>query len=648
MCYSLNFVSASMEEIRKRFIQILFVLVGIIYLVRLFYLQVIDDSLQGAAEDNAILKVVQIPPRGQLYDRHGKLIVYNTPVYDLYITPKKAKVADTTAFCELLDITRPAFDSLTALAKEYSNIKPSVFLRQLSVEDFARVQDRMVDYPGFSFNRSAFRSYPAQSLANTIGYVAEIDKKALENQEEEYYRQGDYIGKSGLEKYYEAVLRGQRGVKYIMVDVHGVEKGAYKAGRMDSTATAGKDLHTSIDLELQQYVESLFGNKVGSMVAIEPATGEILAMVSAPTYDPNLLSGRQYSKNYRRLLMDPYKPLINRPLQGSYRPGSTFKIIQALIALNEGVITPSSVFGHAGAPVKCHGHPGLNGVHGAIQFSCNPYFYFVFRKLIYNNDESNIFKKSAIGLEKWHDYVEKFGIGTKLGVDLPYETSGSLPNVKYYNKVYKGEYTWKFSNIYSLSIGEGELLISPIKLANLAATVANRGWYITPHLVRGIGSKNGKPLEQFQEKHSVGIDPRHFEVIVGGMADAVRAGTVFGIAKAPDIEICGKTGTSQNKRGEDHSIFIGFAPKHNPKIAVACFVDNAGWGGKAAATIANLAIEKYIKRRVDRPASETWIKSQNYLMKIPKALLKTPKDSLNKYKAPKPQPKVIAQLTKKE
>ncbi|MFN8357315.1 MAG: penicillin-binding protein 2 [Spirosomataceae bacterium] len=633
-----------MEESRKFIIQVLFTLVGVIYLIRLFYLQVIDDSSQWAAENNAIIKEVQIPPRGQIYDRYGKLIVYNTPVYDLYITPKKVKMADTLAFCKLLDLTRTEFDSLASAAKAYSRIKPSIFMRQLSVEDYAKIQDRMVDFPGFTFERSSFRSYQAQSMANAVGYVAEIDKKTLDNQEEEYYRQGDYIGKSGLEKYYEAELRGQRGVKYIMVNVHGVEKGSYKNGEMDSTAIAGKDLYTSIDLEVQKYCESLFQNKVGSLVAIEPKTGEVLAMVSAPTYDPNLLAGRQYAKNYARLLKDPYKPLINRPLQGYYRPGSTFKTIQALVGLQEGVITPSSVYGHAGAPMKCHGHPGVGGLAGAIQYSCNPYFYFVFRKLIYNNDESNLFKKSAIGLEKWHSYVEKFGIGQKLGVDLPYEVSGNLPDVDYYNKIYKGEYTWKFSNIYSLSIGEGELLISPIKLANLSAIIANKGWYITPHLVKAIGNKNTKPLPKYQEKHYVGIDEHHFDVVLEGMKGAVRAGTVYAHSKVPDIEVAGKTGTSQNKRGDDNAIFICFAPANDPKIAIACFVDNAGFGGNAAAGIATLTLEMYLKRHVDRKAEETSMREKNYMIKVPKPL-GAKKDSL---KTSKPLPikkTVIAQTS---
>ncbi len=631
-----------MDESRKLAIQVLFGFIAIVFLIRLFYLQVIDDSSQWAAENNAILKEVQVPPRGQIYDRYGKLIVYNTPVYDLYITPKKVKISDTASFCQLLSLTRPEFDSLTAAAKVFSKIKPSVFLRQLSVEDFAKIQDRMVDYPGFTFERSSFRSYQAQSLANAAGYVAEIDKKTLENQEEEYYRQGDYIGKSGLEKYYEPQLRGQRGVKYIMVNVHGVEKGAYKNGALDSVAIAGQDLHTSIDIDVQKYCESLFQNKVGSLVAIEPKTGEILAMVSSPTYDPNLLAGRQYAKNYSRLLKDPFKPLINRPLQGYYRPGSTFKTIQALVGLQEGVITTSSVFGHAGAPMKCHGHPGVGGLSGAIQYSCNPYFYFVFRKLIYNNDESNLFKKSAIGLEKWHSYVEKFGFGQKLGVDLPYEVSGNLPTVNYYNKIYKGEYTWKFSNIYSLSIGEGELLVNPIKLANLSALIANKGWYITPHLVKAIGNKRNKPLPQFQEKHYVGIDERHFDVVIQGMKGAVRAGTVYAHSKVPDIEVAGKTGTSQNKRGDDNAIFICFAPADNPKIAIACFVDNAGFGGNAAAGIATLTLEMYLKRRVDRKAEEESMRAKNYMIKVPKPL-GTKKDSLKTVKPTSLKKPVIAQ-----
>lgn len=631
-----------MEDNRKYIIQGLFVLVACIYLIKLFYIQVIDTGYDAAAADNAIEEVVQIPYRGQVYDRFGKLIVYNTPVYDLFITPKKARVPDTLRFCSLLGITRHEFDSLSQAAFKYSKVKPSLFLRQLSVEDFARIQDSMVDYPGFTFETSNFRTYTAPTLANALGYTAEISPKQLEEQEEQgenYYRQGDYVGKSGLEKQYEEILRGRKGIKYIMKDVKGVVKGPWRGGEKDLPSVPGQNLYTGLDLEVQRYADSLFQHKMGSMVAIDPKTGEIIAMASSPTYDPKLLSGRLYSKNYGRLALDPYKPLINRALQGFYRPGSTFKLIQSLVALQMGAITPGTAYSHAGAPMKCHGHPSLNSLHMAVQYSCNPYYYHVFRKVINENEGTTPFKKAAIGLKKWGDYVSRFGIGQKLGVDLPYEAKGKLPDVEFYNKVYKGELTWKFSNIYSLSIGEGELLISPIKMANVAAIIANRGWYITPHVVRAIGDPKGKPLPEYLEKHEVGIDREHFEPVIQGMQDAVERGTVSRRAIVPGIAICGKTGTSQNKRGKDSSIFICFAPREDPKIAVACFVDNGGFGGVAAAPIATFVVEKYLNRKIDpsRKAFEQQFMDTNFIQNVPMA--EKPATPAPKPATPQPAPK---------
>jgi penicillin-binding protein 2 len=351
-------------------------------------------------------------------------------------------------------------------------------------------------------------------------------------------------------------------------------------------------------------------------------------MVSAPTYDPSLLSGRNYSKYYGKLLLDPNKSLLNRALQAQYRPGSTFKLIQSLIGLQDGVITPSSVFPCGGTPFDCHGH-GPGNLRYAIQFSLNPYFYNVFRRIVYNNPEPNIFKKSAIGLTRWDAYVAKFGIGQKLGIDLPNERRGRLPDVEYYNtKRYKGPFTWKFSNIYSLSIGEGELDITPLKMANVAAIIANRGWYITPHIVKGV-EKVGNITPEYKTKHETGIASRHFAPVIGGMYDVVYGGTASG-AKMADIEMCGKTGTSENKKGETHAIFIAFAPIDNPKIAIAVFVENAGSGGSHAAPIASLMIEKYLKRRVDRQAYETQIMNRSYLMNIPKSSANAPSPAIAK------------------
>ncbi|MFN4145613.1 MAG: penicillin-binding protein 2 [Runella sp.] len=626
-----------MSEGKKYYVYGLFVMVGVIYLLRLLYLQVLDNTYETSS--NSIKAIPDIPMRGQIYDRHGKLIVYNTLVYDLYVTPNKAKVRDTLAFCRLLGIERANFDSLMKAAKDYSRVKPSLFMRQLSKEDFARIQDAMVDYPGFEYQKSSVRTYSQPTLAHALGYVSEISKKQLEAQEYPYYRQGDLIGQNGLEKFYEEQLRGRRGVRYVMQDVNGVVKGSWKDGELDTIAVAGQNLYTSIDLDLQQYADSLMQHKAGAVVAIEPATGEVLAITSAPSYDPALFATRDFSKNYAKLALNPYRPLLNRAVMGNYRPGSTFKTVQALVAMQEGVIGPRSVFSHAGAPVKCHGHGGIAGVHSAIQYSCNPYFYHVFRRLIYANAEKNTFKASAIGLKKWHQYSEKFGFGHKLGVDLPSEAIGKLPDHKYYDKIY-GEQRWKFSNIYSLSIGEGELLITPLKLANLAAILANRGWYITPHLVKGI-DKNNNPLPDYTVKHQTGIDRAYFEPIVDGMEMAVVRGTVSRGAIIPDVQMCGKTGTSQNKKGKDHSIFIAFAPKYNPKIAIAVFVENAGFGGFAAAPVASLIIEKYLKGEVKRKAYEQeWI-NRNFLQNVilPKSPPSAPAPS--KPSPPKPENTIV-------
>ena len=621
-----------MFEGRRLILFTVFVSIGLVFIGKLFYLQLIDDTYEKAADNNAIRKIIQVPFRGEVYDRHGKLIVYNTPVYDVYITPRKAVVQDTNRFCRLFGVTRGYFDSVTKQAFAYSRVKPSLFIKHLTKEDFARIQDAMVDYPGFSITTTAFRTYQSNAFSNALGYVAEINPNSLKDQRDDYYRQGDYVGISGLESYYEDVLRGQRGVKYRMVNSNGVEKGDYKKGKLDVEPVAGKNLYTSIDIRLQEYADSLMMHKVGSVVAIEPSTGEILAMVSAPSYNPSLLAGRNFSKYYQKLALDPLKPLINRPPSAYYRPGSTFKLVQALVGQQLGIISANSVFGHAGAPVKCHGHnTSHNDLHNAIQWSCNPYFYHAFRKILYDGTTGDTYERSAQGLQRWSELVANFGFGRKLGVDVSNEKKGILPNVDYYNKVYKGENTWKFSNIYSLSIGEGELVVSPLKMANFAAIIANRGWYIPPHLVKGVGEK--RSMDPFYKNPvSVGVDAKYFPVVIRGMQDAVLHGTVGADGRIPDITMCGKTGTSQNQKGKDHSIFIAFAPKDNPKIAIAVFVENAGFGGFAAAPIASLIVEKYLKGRVDRKAVETKFMNMSYLANVTynRPVKKNTSDSLRK------------------
>ncbi|WP_221393118.1 penicillin-binding protein 2 [Dyadobacter sp. NIV53] len=598
----------------RRFVIIgFFVIIGLIYLSRLFYLQVLDESYSIVSSSNSIKRVIEIPFRGQIYDRTGKLIVYNTPVYDLLVTPYKARVDDTLRFCKVLGIERRDFDSLMAAASAYSRVKPSLFLRQLSKEDFASIQDVMVDYGGFQFAKSSLRTYTAPTLANTLGYVSEITKGQLEKQEEPYYRQSDYIGQSGIEKIYENELRGKRGTKFVMQNVSGVYKGPWKGGELDTMAVAGANLYSGIDLEVQQYADSLMVNKVGSVVAIDPKTGEIISMVSAPTYDPKILANRYFSKNYSALIQNPFKPLFNRPVMASYRPGSTFKLIQALIGLQEGVITPGSGFNHANCPMHCHNHPATSTVALGVTHSCNPYFYNVFRRIVYSNNITNTFKASAVGLQEWHDRVSKFGIGQQLGIDLPSERKGNLPDKNYYDKIY-GENRWKFSNIYSISIGEGEILITPLKMANVAAIIANRGYYYTPHVITGVGD-NKKLDEKYKVRHETGVSPHNFDPVIEGMLGAVEGGTARR-SRVEGIQIAGKTGTSQNKKGDDSSIFIAFAPIDDPKIAIAVFVENAGAGGSAAAPIANLIIEKYLTRKITNKALEKKMFEANFLGKV--------------------------------
>ena len=617
-----------MTDQRKYFIYAFFALTGLIYLSRLFYLQILDKTYETAT--NSIRTVVEIPFRGLIYDRKGKTMVYNTPVYDLYVTPKKVKISDTLAFCNLLGITRTGFDSVMTQARTYSKHRPSLFLDNLTKEEYARVQDAMVDYSGFEFVKSAVRSYETTTMSNALGYVSEVSEKQIEDQETEYYRSGDLIGQSGLEKFYEEALRGQRGVHYVMRDVNGVEKGSWKNGAMDTLMVAGQNLHTSINLELQQYCDSLLKNKVGAIVAIEPASGEILAIASGPTYDPNLLASRDFSKNYTQLYRNPYKPLYNRAIQSYYRPGSTFKTVQALVAMQEGAIGEGSVFTHAGCPMGCHCRgKGSGGVRSAIQWSCNAYFYHTFKRMIYLNGAKNVFKASEIGIGQWSDHVKRFGFSGRLGIDLPSEGRGILPDVPYYDK-YLGKGQWRFGQIYSVSIGEGEVTITPLKVANLAATIANRGWFITPHIVRGIG-KDNNPLPQFKEKHETNINKHYYEVVIDGMERAVVAGTTNKAAILPGVQICGKTGTSQNKYGEDHAIFMAFAPKYNPKIAVAVFVENAGYGGTHAAPLASLIIEKHLNGVVKRQKMSEQFINKNYMGRVVIIPERTKKDTTSKH-----------------
>ncbi|SFU02684.1 penicillin-binding protein 2 [Algoriphagus locisalis] len=599
-----------MNDQRPVVIIIFVFIVGAVLLTKLFMIQVMDDSFMKRAERNAIQRIVDHPYRGLVYDRNGKLLVYNNPIFDLMIVPKEFEVGDTTRFLELFKISKEQLIESYQAARNYSPVKPSTFIKQISTNDFARIQDFLIDYPGLFIMTRSVRSYPNPIASHALGYIGEISGRQLERDSSGYYVQGDYVGLSGMERFYEDQLRGQKGVKYKMVNVRGIDKGPFKDGEYDTASVAGHNINSSIDMELQKYGEMLMMGKTGSVVAIEPKTGEILSMISAPFYDPNSLTGSDFGKNYTELNKLETKPLFNRPIMATYPPGSIFKIVQSLIGLQEGILTPETTFACNKSLVACHNHPSPVNLFGAIRNSCNPYYHQAFRQIINQEVSSNTYKDTEIGLDEWRDHVLKFGLGGQLGVDMPNEKIGDVPSSKYYNRVY-GEGRWKYSTIYSLSIGQGELLVTPLQMANLAAIFANKGYYYTPHLIRAIDGDNTKIPAEYQTKHMVGVDAHHFDMVQDAMAEALYGTATRAIMK--DIQIAGKTGTAQNPHGEDHSVFIAFAPKDNPQIAIAVYVENAGWGGRAAASTASLMIEKYLKDSISRPALEEYVLAGNFI-----------------------------------
>jgi penicillin-binding protein 2 len=601
-----------MNEGRREILQIVFVLTGIIFLVKLFFVQIIDDRYAELADSNAITREIEYPFRGLISDRNGKLLVYNTPEYDLHIVTREINTFDSVRFCDVFDMTRDElrlrFKELYA-RKEYSRDKPTVFIRQLSHFDFAKIQERIDEFSGLYIQSRTTRAYTTKAMANVLGYVSEISKNQLDRDSLHFYKQGDYVGQSGLEAYYESVLRGKRGVKFKYKDVKGVEKGSLKEGSYDTLSIPGDNLITTIDLTLQEYGEFLMNGKVGSLVAIEPSTGEILSIISGPSYDPSMLTGRSFSSNFMLVSSDTSKPLFTRPLMAMYPPGSIFKIIQSLIGLQEGVLTYDTRFPCDKSVVNCHNHPGPADLHGAIQYSCNPYFFSSFRRIINQNKSPNTFVDSRIGLDHWREYVSRFGLGAPLQVDLPSEKGGQIPSSRLYNRIY-GENRWKFSTIYSLSIGQGEMLVTPIQMANLATIIANKGYFYTPHLVKQI--EGGQIDERFRVRHETGIDTAYYSFVQDAMSDAIYGTATRAVI--PGITICGKTGTAQNADlKKDHSVFMAFAPKDNPKIAIAVYVENSGWGGRAAASIASLMIEKYLTGKVKRPQLEEYVLKGDFL-----------------------------------
>ncbi len=601
----------------------IFTAVIFIYLVRLFYIQVIDDSYKLSANNNVLRQITEYPARGLVYDRNGKLLVYNEAVYDLMIIPRQVQEFDTMEFCNIIGIPIEDFRKKYERARAYSRVKSSIFEKQLSAETYAVLQEKLFKYRGFYVQPRTLRKYPEKIAAHTLGYIGEVDDRLVAKNP--YYHSGDYIGISGLEQSYEQELRGQRGVRTVMVDVFNREKGSFSNGEYDSAAVSGMNLVTTLNLELQKLGELLLQNKIGSAVAIEPATGEILAIVTKPTYDPNLLVGRVRSKNYSGLLKDELKPLFNRAMQAYYPPGSTFKLVNALIAQQEGIIGASTVFPHSfvvgSKSVKCHPHPGGLDLRSAVQYSCNPYFCNTFKTFVDNRK----FVSSENGYKVWREYVLSFGVGRKIGIDLPHELSGLVPKVDYFDRYY-GKKRWKASTIFSLGIGQGELGVTPLQMANIMCIIANRGYYYVPHIVKKIGDVKNN-TRNLGDKHYTKVDATHFDVIQDGMQRVVEAGTGR-IAQFGNVVICGKTGTAQNPHGKDHSLFVAFAPRENPKIAIAVMVENSGFGATWAAPVASLMMELYLTDSISRP--------ELYDRMINGNLLPTRQDSLLK-KADKPK-----------
>ena len=598
---------------RSNIVKIIFLAIGVIFVVRLSMLQLFDKEYKEKAKNQSLRNITQYPARGLMYDRNGGLLVYNEAVYDLMVIPRMVKDLDTAYFCRALGITREEFDAQMKKAYTYSPYSASIFKKQISKEEFGRWENLLYKFKGFYISKRTLRLYGRPIAAHVLGYVGEVNQHDLD--ENPYYKRGDYIGKSGLEAAYEELLRGTKGKKVMQVDVHSREIGSYMHGEQDTMPIEGMNLYTTIDPDLQEFAEKVMANKRGCVVAIEPSTGEVLTLMSAPSYDPNLLVGRVRGENFTKLNEDIAKPLFNRALQAQYPPGSIFKVAQAMIALHLGAITPSTGF-VCDKILGCHNHPSARSVQEAIKMSCNPYFYYTYRRVIQPGKYKNVNDDCHYGLSVWRDYMLRFGFGQRLPIDLANVKPGNIPDTNFYNKWY-GRNGWNFRTIYSNSIGQGEVEVVPLQMANLACIVANRGYYYTPHLVRYYGPDSTKNPE-FYTKHETGIERHYFDIAAAGMYDVVHgAGGTAHKADIPGIAVCGKTGTAENY-GNDHSVFIAFAPKDNPKIAVAVYVENAqGGGGTWAAPIASLVIEKYLKGEIERKDMEKYYTEVNPCQKLP-------------------------------
>lgn len=583
-------------ESRKFVIGGIALIIVVTYIIRLAFLQLMSEDYKTYADSNAFLNKVLYPSRGGIYDRNGTLLVYNQPAYDIMVVMREVSGLDTLDLCRTLSMTKEEFDNRMSVIKDrnknpgYSTYTQQLFLGQIPAEEFSVFQEKLFRFRGFYVRERAIRRYRYSHAAHVLGDVAEVSPADIES--DEYYQSGDYIGKQGVERSYEKYLRGEKGVEVLLRDARGRIQGHYKNGEKDRRPVPGKNVTLSIDLELQKLGERLMEGKKGSIVAIEPKTGEVLCMVSAPTYDPRLMEGKQRGKMMARMGRDPLKPMINRAVLGTYPPGSTFKTSQALTFLQEGIITASTAypcshgFRFGRLKVGCHGHAAPLPLQPAIATSCNGYFcwglYYMF---------GNRKKYSSVqdAMTRWKDYMVSMGFGYKLGIDLPSEARGMIPNAQYYDKAYRG--SWSGLTVVSISIGQGEVLLTPLQIANLGATIANRGYYITPHVVKHV--EGAQLADSLLERHKTMVDSKYYEYIVGGMRKAVTGGT----CRAADnsmYEVCGKTGTAQNPHGKDHSAFMGFAPMNDPKIAIAVYVENGGWGANYGVPLGALMMEQYI------------------------------------------------------
>jgi len=596
---------------RRLFFYFLFGTSALLLLITLFGIQVVDDSYKISADNNVIKAVTLYPERGYIYDRNGELLVTNQRAYDLMVTPRQVKEMDTLGFCRIIDIDQEYFDKQFSKAHRYSRYRASVFIKEISKQTAAQLQERLYEFPGFHLQERTMREYPQQSAAHILGYVSQVPDYILKKND--YYKKNDNYGMSGVESSYEKDLRGTQGVQYLIRDVWNRAIGKFENGKFDSLAINGKDLELSIDIHLQEYAELLMQNKKGSIVAIEPSTGEILSLVSSPYYDPNLLIGRSRSPNFNRMYKDEDKPLFDRSLLAEYPPGSTFKLLNALIALEEDVISPRTSFScdegwrfSAKLKIGCHAHRSPLNLVESITQSCNAYYCNTFRRIIEK------YPTAAEGYENWRNHVLSFGLGGFLNNDLYNGRKGRVPSVDFYNRQY-GKRRWKAPTVISLAIGQDALVVSPIQMANMCAAIANRGHYFTPHIVRKVDGELLTDSTYTIPKYTT-VNEKNYKTVINGMEKVFtdKHGTAK-TARVKNIKICGKTGTAENSHGEDHSIFIAFAPKNNPQIALAVYVENGGWGSTWAAPIASLMIEQYLTGQITNTKQEAFILNGNLM-----------------------------------